>query len=186
MKNSYGKFMRVRLSYKRTKHWKGWSRLWTSHLINYPLWSALIAIGAAQLMKIPLFYAFHRRWKWELLFSTGGMPSSHSAAVTALATSIGISDGFDSHLFAICVVFSIIVMYDATGVRRQAGMQAVVLNQLVHDFNEVVESLKTMKNRTPIENRTRLKELLGHQPIEVFVGAWFGIFVALGTLFIFG
>src|SRR5690606_40209916 len=68
----------------------------------------------AQLMKIPLFYAFHRRWKWELLFSTGGMPSSHSAAVTALATSIGISDGFDSHLFAICVVFGIIVMYDAT------------------------------------------------------------------------
>lgn len=163
---------------------KGWSRLWTSHLINYPLWSALIAIGAAQIIKIPLYYIFHRRWDWKLAFSTGGMPSSHSAAVTALATAIGISDGFNSHLFAISVVFGIIVMYDATGVRRQAGMQAVVLNQLVNEFNQVVESLKTMKDRTPVENRTTLKELLGHQPIEVFVGAWFGVFIALGIFFI--
>lgn len=166
------------------KGWKGWPRLWTNHLINYPLWSALIAIAAAQIIKIPLYYLFHRCWEWKLLFSTGGMPSSHSAAVTALATAIGISAGFNSHLFAICAVFGIIVMYDATGVRRQAGMQAVVLNQLVHEFNEVVESLKTMKDRTRVENRIRLKELLGHQPIEVFVGAWFGIFVALAFFFI--
>lgn len=152
--------------------------------MNYPLWSALIAIGAAQVIKIPLYYMFQRRWEWKLLFSAGGMPSSHTAAVTALATGIGIADGFDSHLFAISAVFGIIVMYDATGVRRQAGMQAVVLNQLVNEFNEVVESIKTMRDRSPVENRIRLKELLGHQPIEVFVGAWFGIFVALGIYFI--
>lgn len=166
--------------------WKGWSRLWANHLVNYPLWSALIAIATAQMIKMPLHYIFQRKWDWKLLFSTGGMPSSHSAAVTALATAIGMSHGFDSHLFAICAVFGMIVMYDATGIRRQAGMQAVVINQLVNDFNQMVEDLKTMKDRTPLENRIRLKELLGHQPIEVFVGAWFGVFIALGVLFISG
>lgn len=152
-------------------------RVW-DHIINYPLWSALIAIGAAQLIKIPLYYLIHRRWNWQLLFSSGGMPSSHSAAVTALATAIGIADGLDSHLFAISVVFAIIVMYDATGVRRQAGMHAVVINRLVREFNQFFESVKTMKDRTPPEKLTKLKELLGHQPIEVFVGAWFGILIA--------
>ncbi|WP_231633355.1 divergent PAP2 family protein [Numidum massiliense] len=152
--------------------------MWTNQLINYPLIAALLAIGAAQAIKVPLYYALQRRWEWRFLFSTGGMPSSHSAAVTALATAIGIADGIDSHLFALSVVFAIIVMYDATGVRRQAGMHAALLNQLVKEFNLMVQNLKTMKQRTPPENRTRLKELLGHKPIEVFVGAWFGIFIA--------
>lgn len=158
--------------------------MWTNSVINYPLWSALVAIGAAQIIKIPLYYAFQRCWEWKLLFSAGGMPSSHSAAVTALATAIALADGLDSHLFAISAVFAIIVMYDATGVRRQAGMHAALLNQLVHDFSQIVEHIKTMKDTTPLEKRTKLKELLGHQPIEVFVGAWFGIFIAFGIFFI--
>lgn len=158
--------------------------MWTNHLVNYPLWSALIAIGAAQIIKIPIYFLFQRRWNWQMLFSTGGMPSSHSAAVTALATAIGMSNGFHSHLFAISTVLAVIVMYDATGIRRQAGMQAVVLNQLVNDFNQVVQQIKTMTDSKRPEPRTQLKELLGHQPTEVLVGAWLGILIALGIYFI--
>jgi acid phosphatase family membrane protein YuiD len=109
------------------------------------------------------------------MFSTGGMPSSHSAAVSALATSIGIQDGFSSNTFAISAILGVIVMFDAAGVRRHAGMQAVVLNRLVDDFHKLLED---MKSRPRDEKAKKLKELLGHQPIEVFMGGTLGIIVA--------
>ncbi len=93
------------------------------------------------------------------------MPSSHSAAVTALSTAVAIEHGLDSSLFAVSAVLGIIVMFDATGVRRHAGYHATVLNQLVMDFNRLVEEVKTWPKK---ENEQKLKELLGHQPIEVF------------------
>ncbi len=146
--------------------------------INIPLLTALAAIGLAQLIKIPLYYIPNKSWNWSLMFSTGGMPSSHSAAMTALATSIGLEYGLHSPLFAIAVVFGMIVMFDAAGVRRHAGEQAVVLNRLVEDVNLLVKEMKNWKGQTEQGKRNKLKELLGHQPIEVMVGAVFGIVFA--------
>ncbi|GAF23726.1 MULTISPECIES: divergent PAP2 family protein [Shouchella] len=142
---------------------------------NYPLWTALIAIVLAQAIKIPLAFIATRKLDLSLLTSTGGMPSSHSAAVTGVSTAIAIEHGLDSSLFAISAIFAVIVMFDATGVRRHAGYHATVLNQLVLDFNRLVEEVKTWPKK---ENEQKLKELLGHQPIEVFFGAVLGVILA--------
>jgi acid phosphatase family membrane protein YuiD len=146
---------------------------------NFPLWAALFAIGFAQFVKVPLAFIATRKLEWSLLTSTGGMPSSHSAAVTALSTAIALEFGLGSSVFAIAAVFGIIVMFDATGVRRHAGYQATVLNQLVTDFNKLVEEVKSWPQKEEVEKRKELKELLGHQPIEVFFGALLGIFLTL-------
>ncbi|MFY0544743.1 divergent PAP2 family protein [Brevibacillus sp. H7] len=146
---------------------------------NFPLWAALLAIGIAQFIKIPLHFIATRTWQWSLLFSTGGMPSSHSSAVTALSTAVGIREGFTSSTFAIAAIIGVIVMFDAAGVRRHAGMQAVVLNKLVDEFNHLLEGMKTFKVKQSQEKAKKLKELLGHQPIEVLIGGWLGVMVAL-------
>ncbi|WP_209125565.1 divergent PAP2 family protein [Alkalihalobacillus sp. BA299] len=146
---------------------------------NFPLWAALIAIGFAQFIKVPLAFIPTRKVDWTLLTSTGGMPSSHSAAVTALATAIALEEGFNSPLFAISTVFGIIVMFDATGIRRHAGYHATVLNQLVADFNKLVDEVKSWPKMQEEEKRKELKELLGHQPIEVFFGGLLGIVLTL-------
>ncbi len=98
-------------------------------------------------------------------FGAGGMPSSHTACMASLATSIGMSEGFGSPIFALSAVFCFIVMYDAAGVRRAAGKQAKILNQMMEEEGNVQE---------------KLVELLGHSPFEVFVGVIVG--VALGLL----
>ncbi|MRH44759.1 divergent PAP2 family protein [Aquibacillus halophilus] len=146
--------------------------------LNFPLWAALLGITFAQLVKIPIHYIATKEFKPGLAFSTGGMPSSHSAAVTAVTTGIGIEHGLSSGIFAVSCVFSIIIMFDATGVRRQAGEQAVVLNMLVKDFNYFIEEAKVWSKKKEYEKRAELKELLGHQPIEVFFGGLTGIILA--------
>ncbi|WP_026671823.1 divergent PAP2 family protein [Alkalihalobacterium bogoriense] len=146
---------------------------------NFPLWAALFSIGFAQFIKVPLAFLATRRLDWTLLTSTGGMPSSHSAAVTALSTAIALEEGLGSPLFAISTIFGIIVMFDATGIRRHAGYHATVLNQLVGDFNKLVEEVKTWPKKEEMEKREELKELLGHQPIEVFFGGLLGIILSL-------
>lgn len=151
---------------------------------NIPLITALIAISLAQFIKIPLYYFPNRSWDWGLLFSTGGMPSSHSAAVTSLTTVIGFEYGVDSAFFAISSVFAIIVMFDAAGVRRQAGEQAIMINKLVDDFNYMIHEMKTWNIQNEQVKRKKLKELLGHQPIEVLMGGLFGIGVAFVMYFI--
>mgnify|MGYP000877785047 CR=1 FL=1 len=143
---------------------------------NYPLWSALSAIVMAQVIKIPLAYFTLGRLDWKLLFSTGGMPSSHSAAVTALTTAIGLIHGAGSSEFAISVIFSIIVMFDAAGVRRHAGIHATVLNLLIEDFQQLIQEIKSQHTLKPNKQMAvKLKELLGHQPSEVVIGGWLGI-----------
>lgn len=147
-------------------------------LFNFPLITALFAIGFAQFIKVPLAYILTRKVDWRLLTSTGGMPSSHSAAVTALSTAIALIEGIGSSYFAISVVFAIIVMFDATGIRRHAGYHATVINQLVTDFNKLVTEVKAWPKKEEQEKRAELKELLGHQPIEVFFGGLLGIALA--------
>lgn len=145
---------------------------------NFPLWAALAAILFAQVIKIPIKLIVTREFQPGLAFSTGGMPSSHSAAVTALTTAIGIMEGTSSSIFALACIFSVITMFDASGVRRQAGEQAVVLNRLIKDFHFFTESAKDWNRKEEYEKRQELKELLGHQPIEVFFGGLTGVVIA--------
>lgn len=148
-------------------------------LLNFSLWAAIAAILFAQFVKVPINFAVTKRMDWSLLTSTGGMPSSHSAAVTALTTGVALDSGMQSTVFAVSAIFAIITMFDATGVRRQAGEQAVVLNQLVSDFNKFIEDAKDWPQKPEQEKRKELKELLGHKPIEVFFGGLTGIFLTL-------
>jgi len=148
-------------------------------LTNNPLMIALFAVIFAQIIKVPIQFIATRKIDFSLIFSTGGMPSSHSAAVSALTTAIAIEHGLNSPYFAISCVLSVIVMYDATGVRRHAGEHATVLNQLVKDFQRFIEEAKHWPKKGELERQKELKELLGHQPIEVFFGALTGILLAI-------
>ncbi|TKW26198.1 hypothetical protein SEVIR_3G170800v4 [Setaria viridis] len=129
--------------------------------------SGLVAWAVAQAAKALLTSVVERRWDLRMLFSSGGMPSSHTALCTALTASVALCHGVSDALFPVCLGFTLIVMYDATGVRRHAGMQAEVLNKIVEDLFE----------GHPISER-KLKELLGHTPSQVFAGAILGILVA--------
>jgi len=145
---------------------------------NFPLWAALSAIVIAQFIKIPIKLIVARELSFKVAFSTGGMPSSHSAAVTALTTAIGLVEGVTSSLFAIACVFSVITMYDASGVRRHAGEHAAVLNKLARDLQKFFGEIKGLDKKDEKVKREDLKELLGHEPIEVFFGAVTGILIA--------
>ncbi|MFK9090836.1 divergent PAP2 family protein [Bacillus salipaludis] len=148
--------------------------------LSYPILAALLGMLIAQFVKIPIHYITSRELKWNLMFSTGGMPSSHTATIISLTTAIGLTSGLKSNEFAICVIVSLIVMHDATGVRRHAGYHAEVLNTLLADWNRLIETLKN-PNLKKTESREKLKELLGHQPAEVFFGAITGIIVGILT-----
>lgn len=133
-------------------------------LNNKIIFVSIIAWAAAQIIKIILDLAATGKVDWELMFSSGGMPSSHSAFVCSLATSMGLNEGFNSSLFAITFVLAIVVMYDAAGVRRQAGSHAVIINRLMDSLNIKIDE--------------KLKELLGHTPVQVGAGAILGIAIA--------
>lgn len=123
---------------------------------------------AAQSLKVLIDFFQDRKINLRLFFDSGGMPSSHSAFVSSLGISVGLKNGFDSELFAVCFVFGLIVMYDASGIRRAAGKQARVINIIVENIEHL--GIKIDGN---------LKELLGHSPIEVISGAVLGIIIAL-------
>jgi acid phosphatase family membrane protein YuiD len=127
-----------------------------------------VAWAIAQVLKVVVTSVRRRHLDLRVLADQGGMPSSHSAIVAALTTVVGRLNGVTSDVFAIALIFSIVVMYDAQGVRRAAGLQAAVLNRLVADL---------MAHRAIQE--TRLRELIGHTPVEVLVGAALGIAVGL-------
>jgi len=142
-------------------------------LANTPLVAAFAATLIAQAFKLALVLATERRWAPERLLETGGMPSSHSAAVAALATSLGLIYGLGHPYFAIAVVFATIVMYDATGIRRAAGQHAELLNDLVEELSHLFDE--------GFQPRA-LKTLLGHTYPQVVVGALLG----LATGWVFG
>ncbi|MFH1655217.1 MAG: divergent PAP2 family protein [Candidatus Omnitrophota bacterium] len=122
----------------------------------------------AQTIKVLLGVIREKRFDFRWFIGTGGMPSAHASGVTALAMTSGLNVGFDSPIFAIAVVFAFVTMFDAQGVRRATGDQAEILNKIVDDL---------YRGRKVGENR--LKELIGHTPIEVITGAIVGLFVAL-------
>jgi uncharacterized protein len=137
-------------------------------LDNRVLLVALIACLIAQALKLLVELAKHRKLDVRVLVTTGGMPSAHSALVTALATGVGQSIGWASPDFALAMIFAIIVMYDAAGVRQAAGKQARILNQMIDElFHE-----------KPDFSQDRLKELLGHTPVQVIAGSALGITIS--------
>ena len=131
---------------------------------NSVLITALIGWFAAQVLVWD-----KKKFDFKRIIGSGGMPSSHSSFVMALTMSIGFTQGFDSGAFAISAVMSFVVMYDAAGVRRSAGQQAAILNKLV----------ESVMNADFSKTEKRLKELLGHTPIEVFAGAILGVIIAI-------
>jgi len=136
---------------------------------NRILVSAMIAWAVAQILKVLIVALTSKRFDYTRLVGAGGMPSSHSALVIALTTKVGIIEGFTSTSFAIALCFALVVMYDAAGVRRAVGIQARILNNIMNDLSQ----------KKPLEEK-KLKELLGHTPVEVFAGAMLGI--AIGIL----
>lgn len=149
-----------------------------SLLSNFPLVAALIGIAFAQFIKVPIHLIVTREFAPGLIFGTGSMPSSHSAAVCALTTAVGLMEGVSSVFFAIALIFSVIIMFDATGIRREAGEHAVILNHLVQDFQTFIDEAQDWPTKERYEKIEELKTLLGHKPIEVFVGALTGIAIA--------
>ena len=145
--------------------------LWSNHV----LLSALVAWGLAQTLKPPIGYLINKRWDWGLLASAGGMPSSHSALVVATTHAIALRAGFDSPLFALGFAISMVVIYDAANVRRQAGMQAQKINVLVSE----------LLSGHPISEK-ELREVLGHTWLEVAGGVLLAILVAQGFWILWG
>ena len=137
-------------------------------LHNQVLLVALLACFAAQGLKLVIDVFKNGKVNLRILLSSGGMPSSHSSLVAALATSVGQSQGWDSIEFAIASLFAVIVMYDAAGVRLAAGKHARLLNQIIDELYEGKDF-----------NEERLKELLGHTPSQVIVGLALGVGIAL-------
>lgn len=142
--------------------------VWFEITTNRTLWIAILAWAVAQLIKILVEFVKTKKIRLSLWISSGGMPSSHTSFVTAVSTSIGMLEGFNSPLFALAAILSLVVMYDATGVRRAAGNQAAVINIIVDNI----------ENKGVILDK-KLKELLGHTPIEVAAGAILGIGIAI-------
>jgi acid phosphatase family membrane protein YuiD len=145
---------------------------------NYIFWAAMTAWLLAQILKPPIGFLRTRQWDWALLLRAGGMPSSHSALVAATAHAIGLFDGFDTPLFALAVTLAIIVIYDATGIRRQAGKHAELINAIVKDLRA---------GHPPThETQEQLKEVLGHTPMEALIGTLLGIVIAQISWVVFG
>lgn len=136
---------------------------------NYVLISAILGWGIAQILKIFSGTLSTRRFHIKYMFSNGGMPSSHSATVLALTTSLAIQEGFASPYFAIAAILSVIVMNDAFGVRWETGKQATIINRIV----------KELFSGNPDDVNTGLKELVGHTPFQVLMGGIVGVVVAL-------
>ncbi|MDR0271810.1 MAG: divergent PAP2 family protein [Clostridiales bacterium] len=143
-------------------------------ITNRHLVTGFVALALAQILKIFFDYWRTKSWSGAMLTSTGGMPSSHSSLVVSLMISIGIYEGFHTPIFAVAAAFALVVMHDATGIRRAAGQQAEAINFL---FSKL--------EKQGIKLDRKLKELLGHRPLEVFAGAILGVAVALAAYWLF-
>lgn len=139
----------------------------------YPFIAGISAMLLAQLLKPICFYLIHRQWHWRLIFASGSMPSSHAALVSCVTLAVGLVDHFDSTLFAVTLTFCVIVCFDAANVRYYAGQNIALTRKLVSDIQE----LTTIKLNDPIYSK-KMKEVLGHTYVEVFVGIVLGLLTA--------
>ena len=132
------------------------------------LFCGLISASIAQLIKVITYLYTHKKINFKIFTTTGGMPSSHTAGVIALSTSVALIEGLSSIVFAVSLGFSLVIMQDAAGLRRAAGKTAATLNRLVDEFVQKNQEVKPY---------AALKELLGHTPLEVFCGMVLGIII---------
>jgi uncharacterized protein len=137
-------------------------------VVSNPLFQALSCGFLVQISKVLTFLVREKKINFRRFVETGGMPSSHAASVAALSTCVGLREGWGSVLFGVVTFFSLIVMYDAAGLRRAAGRQATLLNRILHEHIQL-----------PGPPQDRLRELLGHTPFEVLVGAIIGILFSI-------
>lgn len=144
-------------------------------IVNKTLLISFLSLFLAQFIKIFTIKPF----SIANIIGSGGFPSSHSSFVATLTTLIGLKHGFNSDLFTIVLIFSMIVTYDAGGVRKAVGDQANVLNNLINHLN--VKNIE----RDPELLKEDLKELIGHTPLEVFAGVFLGVFIALISFYYF-
>ncbi len=128
----------------------------------------MLSSFVAQAIKIGSYYIEYRKINFKRFFETGGMPSSHASTASTLTTIVGLQSGFNSIIFAVALYFSLVIMYDAAGIRRAAGKQAAVLNKIVDEYVEKKHF-----------SEDKLVEFLGHTPLEVFLGSILGILIAL-------
>jgi len=135
---------------------------------NRIIWASLCSWAVAQSIKVISGLIKEKRFDFRWIMETGGMPSAHSAGVSSMATAVGLYAGFNTMVFAIAAIFALIIMFDAQGLRRASGLQSEALNRLIEDIY-LNRGIK----------QELLKELLGHTPVEVFMGAILGISVAL-------
>ncbi len=145
------------------------SEFWMEIIGNRVLVSAFFAWLAAQILKTIIYVIVNKEFNSERLLGDGGMPSSHSATVMGLVTAVVYTYGASSSEFAIAFVFAVIVMHDAMGVRREAGKQAVAINNMLEYFEEL--------GKKPVE--VQLKEFVGHTPFQVMMGAILGVVVGI-------
>ena len=137
-------------------------------LHNHVLLAGFIGWFLAQALKVPIYYFVEKKWDFGRFHGSGGMPSSHTAMSVAATVLAGALHGFDSPLFGLGVVFTSVIMYDATGVRRETGRQATIINRILDTV---------LVKGQPISD-VELKELIGHKPIEVAFGALLGLAIA--------
>jgi hypothetical protein len=138
---------------------------------NPVLIACLVASLLAQILKMPIEYLRSKEWDWSLILSAGGMPSSHSAMVTAAAVGVGHYMGFDTPAFGLAFAVAAVVIYDATNIRRQAGFHAQQINRIINEF---------FQGKTkPVREYGELKEVLGHSPIEALGGIILGLLVSI-------
>lgn len=137
---------------------------------NEVLWISLTAWLIAQLIKVFSVLIKEKQFKLRLLVSSGGMPSSHSATVSALAMSVGLLNGFSSAIFGVAAILAIVVMYDAAGIRQAVSRQSIILDRVVNEMKAGKPSRGEMERD--------LRELIGHTPYQVFAGCALGIFIA--------
>jgi acid phosphatase family membrane protein YuiD len=138
---------------------------------NRILIAGVLGWATAQVLKTIVHLIVNRKLSWERLIGDGGMPSAHSATVTAVAVAAGIECGFDSPIFAVAAILAIIVMHDAMGVRLETGKQAQAINEMIQMFAKLGD--------TKISAETKLKEFVGHTPIQVFAGFLLGLLIAI-------
>ncbi len=153
---------------------QSWLTMPADPIFSPVLYAGLLSWGIGQTIKVPIEYLRTRKWNWALLFSAGGMPSTHSSLMSSITLSIGLFDGFNTPLFALAVAISMIVMYDATGIRRQAGMHAQKINMLIDE----------LFRGQPISDEA-LKEVLGHSPMQVLMGILLGTVISLANYLVF-
>jgi hypothetical protein len=144
--------------------------IWAQLITNRIMIASLIAWFLAQFLKVPIQYLVHRNFDWGMWFNTGGMPSSHSALVTSVMLATGLYAGFNTPMFAVALAVMMVVVYDAAGVRRQAGMHAERINMIINE----------LFSGQPISEEN-LREVLGHTPVEVIGGVFLGLVVSWGV-----